>query len=363
MKSIPFNNLKLEYLKYQNEYDVAIKETLLRSNFILGPELVLFENEFADYIGSDFCVGVNSGLDALIFGLKALGIGEGDEVIVSANTFIATIIAISAVGAQPVLVEPDNFYNINPDIITEVISENTKAIIVVHLYGQSARMREIKSICEKYSLYLIEDCAQSHGSKHDDVTTGSWGNVSCFSFYPTKNLGAFGDAGACLTNDADLAEKIRLLRNYGSRVKYHNEIIGYNSRLDELQAAILRVKLSHFNEILKHRSIIANLYLNKINNPAITLPKVHQDSTHTWHLFVVEVNDRDGFQEYLKINGVETAIHYPVPPHLSQAYNTYFKGLYPITEKFSNSLLSLPLFDWMDIEDALVVINLINKYE
>lgn len=362
MKMIPFNYLKHEYIKYKSDYDTAIQNTLLKGDFILGSEVARFEKDFAKYIGSDFCIGVNSGLDALIFGLRALEIGYGDEVIVPANTYIASIIAISEVGALPVLVEPDEFYNINPKLIVKAITNKTKAVMVVHLYGQSARMGEIKSLCDSHSLFLIEDCAQSHGSKYDNITTGTWGNVSCFSFYPTKNLGAFGDGGACLTNNSEIAEKIRLLRNYGSRKKYHNEIIGMNSRLDELQAAILNVKLSHFDEILNHRNLIANYYIKNINNSKVCLPTIHENSTHVWHLFVLRVDDRDGFQEYLKSNGVETVIHYPIPPHLSKAYSGFFDGEYPITEKYSNTIISLPLFDWMDISEARVVIDLINLY-
>jgi dTDP-4-amino-4,6-dideoxygalactose transaminase len=362
MINIPFNNLKKEYLKHKEEYDTAIQETLLRGNYILGPEVKRFEENFANFIGTKFCIGLNSGLDALIFALKALGIGSGDEVIVPANTYIATVIAISEVGARPVLVEPDEFYNINPDLIEVSITNKTKAIMVVHLYGQSARMREIKSICNKHSLFLVEDCAQSHGSKSNDIMTGTWGDVSCFSFYPTKNLGAFGDGGACLTNNTQLANQIRLLRNYGSKVKYHNEIIGMNSRLDELQAAVLNVKLSHLEEILKHRSRIANHYLGMIINPKVYLPIVHENSSHVWHLFVLRVEDRDGFQKYLNSNGIETVIHYPIPPHLSKAYEGFFEGNFPITEKYSNTLISLPLFDWMELNEAQTVIDIINLY-
>lgn len=363
MKQIPFNNLKHEYAKYQNEYDRSIKETLLRGNYILGSEVTKFEKDFAKYIGTEFCIGVNSGLDALIIGLRALEIGQGDEVIVPANTYIASIIAISEVGAQPILVEPDEYYNIDPKLISEAINENTKAVLVVHLYGQSARMREIDTICKYHSLLLIEDCAQSHGSKFENVTSGNWGDVSCFSFYPTKNLGAFGDGGACLTSNPETADKIRLLRNYGSKIKYHNEIIGVNSRLDEIQAAILNVKLNHFEFILKSRKKTANFYLNNINNPKIILPSVHRNSSHVWHLFVVKVEDRDRFQEYLKTNGVETIIHYPIPPHLSRAYEGYFHKSYPRTEKLSKTVISIPLYDWMKKSDAERVVNLINRFE
>lgn len=362
MTIIPFNNLKHEYLKYKEDYDRAIQNTLLNGNYILGSEVKRFEENFAKFIGTNFCIGVNSGLDALIFALKALGIGLGDEVIVPANTYIASVIAISEVGAKPVLVEPDEFYNINPDLITASITNNTKAIMVVHLYGQSARMREIKTICDQHSLFLVEDCAQSHGSKYNDIMTGNWGDVSCFSFYPTKNLGAFGDGGACLTNNTEIANHIRLLRNYGSNVKYYNEIIGMNSRLDELQASVLNVKLSHLKEILNHRSMIANHYLKMIDNPRIFLPIFHENSSHVWHLFVLRVDNRDNFKEYLESKGVETVIHYPIPPHLSKAYEGFFEGKYPITERYSNTVISLPLFDWMDLVDADYVIEVVNSY-
>ena len=360
---IPFNNLKHEYFKYKEEYDAAIQDALSKGNYILGSEVRRFEENFSKFIGTKFCVGLNSGLDALIFALKALGIGSGDEVIVPANTYIATVIAISEVGATPVLVEPDEFYNINPDLITDSITNRTKAIMVVHLYGQSARMKEIKSLCDQYSLFLVEDCAQSHGSKYNNIMTGTWGDVACFSFYPTKNLGAFGDGGACLTNNSELADHIRLLRNYGSKVKYQNEIIGLNSRLDELQAAILNVKLSHLEEILNHRSMIANFYLKMIVNPRVYLPTVNENSSHVWHLFILRVKNRDNFQEYLKSNGIETVIHYPIPPHLSKAYQGFFEGKYPITENYSNTVISLPLFDWMKLSEAQVVVDLINNYK
>ena len=362
MKSIPFNNLKYEYTKYKKEYDTTIQNVLREGSYILGPEVKRFEKNFAEYIGTEFCVGLNSGLDALIFALKALEVGHGDEVIVPANTYIATVIAISEIGATPVLVEPDEFYNINPALIPASITNKTKAIMVVHLYGQSARLREIKAICDQYSLFLVEDCAQSHGSKFEDIKTGRWGDVSCFSFYPTKNLGAFGDGGACLTNNKEIADHIRLLRNYGSKVKYHNEIIGMNSRLDELQAAILNVKLSHLEGILNHRSMIANRYLKMIVNPKVILPIVHINSSHVWHLFVLRVDNRDDFQEYLKSNGIDTVIHYPIPPHLSKAYEGFFDGNFPITERYSNTIISLPLFDWMNIIDVDYVIEIVNSY-
>lgn len=359
---VPFNNLTLEYSRFEKEYDQAIKNVLSKGNFILGEELSKFELNFSNFIGTKYCIGVNSGLDALILALRALRIGEGDEVIVPANTYIASVIAISEVGASPVLVEPDEYYNINPTLIRGLITTKTKAIMVVHLYGQSARMREIKSICNEHNLLLVEDCAQSHGSKFEDIMTGTWGDISCFSFYPTKNLGAFGDGGACLTDDSEIADYIRLLRNYGSKVKYHNEIIGLNSRLDELQAAILNVKLSHLKDLLRHRRMIANYYLNTIVNPKIYLPIVHEKSSHVWHLFVLRVEDRNAFQNHLRFNGIETSIHYPIPPHLSKAYAGYFDCEFPITEKYSDNIVSIPLYDWMGLDEVQRVTEVINSY-
>lgn len=362
---INFNQLNRGYFKYKNDYDQAAIKTLESGWYILGKNVEKFEGDFSSYIGSKYCVGLNSGLDALILAFRALEIGEGDEVIVPANTYIASVLGITENRARPVFVEPDVHYNLDADKIEERITENTKAILVVHLYGQAANMRKIKEIADRYNLYLIEDCAQSHGSKFEGKSTGAWGDIGCFSFYPTKNIGAFGDGGAIVTNNTQLYEKIKMLRNYGSKVKYQNEILGVNSRLDEIQAALLSVKLSHYDELRKEREEIAKKYLNGINNKQVCLPKVNKRSEHVWHLFVVKTEKREEIQKYLLENNIATQIHYPIPPHLSKAYEhlNYKVGDFPITEEYANTLLSLPLFEGMTDIETDYVINTINKFE
>jgi dTDP-4-amino-4,6-dideoxygalactose transaminase len=361
---VKFNQLDRGYQKFKQEYDNAAIRVLESGWYIMGKEGEKFEKEFADFTGSKHCVGLNSGLDALILAFRALNIGAGDEVICPANTYIASVLGITENGAIPVLVEPDEYYNLDANIIEEMINEKTKAILVVHLYGQSANMERIKQIAEKYHLYLIEDCAQSHGAKFNGVVTGTWGNVGCFSFYPTKNIGAFGDSGAVVTNDGQLYKKIKMLRNYGSEVKYQNELLGVNSRLDEIQAALLSVKLKHYDELKIEREYIANRYLNEIINSKIKLPSIREGSEHVWHLFIIQTNDRDDFRTYLLENGIETGIHYPIPPHLSNAYK-YLKqnvGTLPLTENLSKHIVSLPLYEGMSKEEIDHVINIINKY-
>lgn len=362
---INFNELKRGYEKYKSEYDKAAIETLESGWYILGERVERFEREFANFIGSKYCVGVNSGLDALILAVRALEVGPGDEVIVPANTYIATVLGITENGATPVLVEPDEYYNLDADKIEQKITDKTKAIMVVHLYGQAANMDKIKRIAEKYNLHLIEDCAQSHGARFNGKITGTFGDVGCFSFYPTKNLGAFGDAGAIVTDDEKIAEKVRMLRNYGSKKKYYNEIEGVNSRLDEMQAALLSVKLSHYNELRGERERIAQKYLDEIKNPMIELPAIRQGAEHVWHLFVVRTEKRDELQKYLAENGIGTQIHYPIPPHLSGAYKHlgYNEGDFPITERYANTVLSLPIYDGMTDEEAEYVIKVINEYK
>jgi dTDP-4-amino-4,6-dideoxygalactose transaminase len=362
---INFNELKRGYEKYKEEYNNAVINVLESGWYILGENVEKFETNFSQFIGSKYCVGVNSGLDALILAVRALNIGYGDEVIVPANTYIATVLGITENRATPVFVEPDEYYNLDADKIEEKITNKTKAIMVVHLYGQAANMNKIKSIATKYNLYLLEDCAQSHGAKFEGKTTGTFGDIGCFSFYPTKNLGAFGDSGAIVTDDEEIADKMRMLRNYGSKKKYYNEIEGVNSRLDEVQAALLNVKLSHYDELRTEREKIAQKYLNEIKNPKIILPKIRKGAEHVWHLFVVQTENRDKLQNYLNENGIGTQIHYPIPPHLSEAYKYlgYKKGDFPITEKQANSVLSLPIYDGMTDEEADYVIRVINSYK
>lgn len=362
---INFNQLDRGYLKYKSEYDKAAIEVLESGWYTLGTKGEIFEKEFSSFLQSKYCVGLNSGLDALILAFRALGIGEGDEVIVPANTYIASVLGITENGAIPIFVEPDEYYNLDATKIEEKITNKTKAILVVHLYGQSANMIKVKEIADKHNLYLVEDCAQSHGACFDGKITGTWGDIGCFSFYPTKNIGAFGDSGAIVTDNEELYEKIKMLRNYGSKVKYQNEILGINSRMDEIQAALLSVKLKHYPELRKERGLAACRYLNEINNDFVTLPKIREKSEHVWHLFVLKVDQRDKFQSYLSENGILTQAHYPIPPHLSEAYKylDHKIGDYAITENYANTVVSLPLYDGITDEEIDYVVQIINKYE
>lgn len=362
---IEFNVLDRQFFKYQGEYEAAALRVLRSGWYILGQEVEAFEAEFAAAIGSRCCVGVNSGLDALILAFRALGIGPGDEVLVPANTYIASVIGITENGATPVYVEPDLYYNLNPDLLEAAITVRTKAILAVHLYGQAARMDAICDIAKKHKLLLIEDCAQSHTAAYKGQITGTFGDIGCFSFFPTKNLGAFGDGGAIVTDDLELATKIRMMRNYGSKVKYHNEIAGVNSRLDEMQAGLLRVKLNHLPELIAERTYIAARYLNEINNPLITLPSRANGSAHVWHLFVARTAERNKLQQYLLDNGIKTQIHYPVPPHLAECYRYqgHKKCDYPITEDYANSIISLPLYNGMTEEEIECVIAKVNTFD
>lgn len=365
MMKINFNQLDRGYLKYKNEYDGAAISVLESGWYVMGEQGEKFEKEFSKFIGSRYCAGLNSGLDALILAFRALGIREGDEVIVPANTYIASVLGITENGATPVFVEPDKYYNLDASKIEEKITEKTKAILVVHLYGQTAEMVNIKSIADKYKLYLVEDCAQSHGACFEGKVTGTWGDIGCFSFYPTKNIGAFGDSGAIVTDDEVLYEKIRMLRNYGSRVKYQNEILGVNSRLDEIQAALLSVKLEHYQELRAEREAIATEYLKGITNPLVELPKIRENAEHVWHLFVVRVDERDKFQKYLSDVGISTQIHYPFPPHLAKAYEYlgHMQGDLKITEKYASNVISLPLYEGMTNKEIQYVIDMINEYQ
>ena len=359
------NVLDRQFKMYQQEYEEAALRVLRSGWYVLGKEGETFEQSFAEFTGAKYCVGLNSGLDALILAVRALGIGDGDEVIVPANTYIASVMGITENGATPVFVEPDEYYNIDVNKIEEAITEKTKAILPVHLYGQSCDMRAIQKLSEKYNLFIIEDCAQSHGACFDGQMTGTFGDIGCFSFYPTKNLGAFGDGGAIITNDAELADKIRTLRNYGSRIKYHNEVEGVNSRLDEIQAALLSVKLRHLNELTAERQNIAARYLQEINNPKIILPETLVGSDHVYHQFVVRCSERERFIQYLSDNGIKTMIHYPIPPHLAESYARlgYKRGDFPITEKYADEILSLPMYNGMAGGEIEYVIDQINQFE
>ncbi|MBQ6461087.1 DegT/DnrJ/EryC1/StrS family aminotransferase [Candidatus Saccharibacteria bacterium] len=363
---IQFNVLDRQYQKFQKEYDKAVLKTLRGGFYVLGPEVDSFEREFAKFVGVKHCVGLASGLDALWIGLKVLGVGPGDSVLVQSNAYIATVMAITMVGAEPIFVEPDENYNMNVDKIEESISNNTKAVIVTHLYGQpTSRMDFVQKICKEHNLYLVEDCAQGHGSRYDGKMTGSFGDIGCFSFYPSKNLGCFGDGGAITTNSEKIANDFRVFRNYGSEKRYYNKVIGTNSRLDELQAALLRVKLKHLKELQDERDSLAKKYLEGIKNPLIKLPLIADKCVPVWHLFVVRCEKRDELIKYLEQNNIQALIHYPVPPHLQEAYRDlgYKKGDFPIAEEYANTVVSLPLYIGMTDEEIEYVIEVINRFE
>lgn len=365
--SMQFLDLKEINNRYRLELENAFKRVFDSGWYILGNEVELFEREFADYCGTNFCIGVANGLDALVLILRAykeLGrLAKGDEVIVPANTYIATILAITENGLVPVLVEPDiNTYNIDPKKIEERITSKTKAIMPVHLYGCLAEMQCVMEIAEKHSLLIIEDAAQAHGALSNGKRAGSFGNASGFSFYPGKNLGALGDGGAIVTSDEELADCIKAIRNYGSHKKYENLFKGINSRLDELQAALLRVKLSFLDEENENRRKIAEFYLANIKNKKITLPFVANRENHVWHLFVIRSEKRGELQTFLTENGIQTMIHYPIPPHKQEAYKEWNAMYLPLTETIHSEVLSLPISPVLKNDEAKKVVDLINIF-
>lgn len=363
---VPAGDLQRGFKLYQTEYETKALEVLRSGWYVLGKEVKAFEKEWARYIGGKYCVGLASGLDALWISFRLLGIGLGDEVIVCSNAYIACVMGISINGATPVFVEPDQYDNIDAKKIEEKITERTKAILAVHLYGQSCNMTQIMELAEKYKLRVVEDCAQSHGNHWNNQTVGTFGDIGCFSFYPSKGCGAFGDGGAIITNNEELADKFRVYRNYGSRIRYHNEVVGTNSRLDELQAGLLRIKLTHLDELNAERCEIAAKYNNAICNPIIDLPKLRPGSDSTWHQYVIHVKNgkRDLLAEFLKKNGIDTLIHYPIPPHLSKAYQYlgYKQGDFPIAESFAKEVLSIPIYNGMREEEIAYVIELLNRF-
>jgi len=361
---VEFEVLKRQFEKYQSEFEEAALKVLRSGYYVLGPEVKKLEEQFAKYCNSKYCVSVGNGLDALRFAVTALGIAQGDEVIVQANTFIATPLAVSEAGATPVFVDCDAFYGIDADKIEAAISKKTKAIMAVHLYGQPCDMDKILAIAKKHNLFVIEDCAQAHGATYKGKKIGSFGDVACFSFYPTKPVGAFGDAGAVVTNSQEVAEKVQMLRNYGSRVKYHHDILGVNSRLDEMQAALLQVSLAHADAGNAERNDIANIYLTGIKNPKIILPSSRKDVTHAYHIFAIRCDDRDNLMNYLKENGINTLTHYPVPCHMAKCYESlgYKKGDFPMTERNASTEISLPIYVGMPKEEAEYVVDVINRF-
>jgi dTDP-4-amino-4,6-dideoxygalactose transaminase len=369
---ISFLDLKAINAQYREELVGATTRVIDSGWYVRGNEVSAFEKEFASYCGVKHCIGVANGLDALILTLRAwkeLGkLKEGDEVIVPANTYIASILAITENSLIPVLVEPDlATYNLCPVNVEKAITGKTRAILPVHLYGQMVNMPAIMSIAERHNLLVLEDSAQAHGASIDDVKAGSWGHASGFSFYPGKNLGALGDAGAITTNDDDLAAVLRALSNYGSHKKYENFYKGVNSRLDEMQAAILRVKLRYLDTEMAQRRGVAQAYMDGIVNPSIVLPVMPNKAVitcenHVWHLFVVRCQQRDDFQVYLAGRGIQTLIHYPIPPHKQDAYREYEQMALPITEQLHNSVISLPIGPGLASEQMSIIVDAVNKY-
>ena len=368
---IPFLDLKNINQQYRSALIEACTRVIDSGWYIGGNELEQFEAHFAQYCGSKFAIGVANGLDALILTLRAwkeLGkLKDGDEVIVPSNTYIASILAITANNLTPVLVEPTiGSYNIDPKKIEQAITAKTKVLLPVHLYGQLAPMPEIIEIAKKHNLLVLEDSAQAHGAQIGGVKAGNWGDASGFSFYPGKNLGALGDAGAITTNNEELASMLRAIRNYGSHEKYKNLVPGVNSRLDEIQAALLDIKLKFLDQETEHRRKIANMYLTEITNLEVSLPLYEVDATqykqHVWHLFVIRTKNREALQKHLADNGVQTLIHYPIPPHKQQAYKEWNDLSYPISEQIHDEVMSLPIGPTLTLEDAKKVAQLCNNF-
>ena len=362
-REVTFLDLRATYLEIKDELDAAYQRVMNSGWYILGEEVTAFEREFAEHCGTKHCVGVANGLEALQLILRSYGIGAGDEVIVPANTYIATWLAVSNAGATVVPVEPDQrTFNLDPRVIEAAITPKTRALLPVHLYGQPADMDPINDIARRHGLKVIEDAAQAHGARYRDRQVGSLGDAAGWSFYPTKNLGAYGDAGAVTTDDDELADHVRLLRNYGSKSKYYNEERGINSRLDELQAALLRVRLKHLDEWNSRRARIAARYLEDLRETDLMLPGVCEGADPVWHLFVVRSNRRDELQRYLKSRGVKTLVHYPVPPHLQLAYKgASVPGAYPIAEAIHREALSLPMGPHLSEEEAVRVIEAVRS--
>ena len=363
---VPFVSFEKMHSEIKQEILDKFQQVYERNWFIQGEEDTAFENEFAAFCGTDYCVGCGTGLDAIFLILKAMGICSGDEVIVPSNTFIATALAVSYAGATPVLVEPvADTCTIDPSKIEEKITDKTKAIIAVHLYGRTAEMDEINAIAEKHGLKVIEDAAQAHGALYKGRRVGSLGDAAAFSFYPGKNLGALGDGGAVTTNDKELAEKIRMLGNYGAKIKYHHEYQGNNSRLDEMQAAFLRIKLNNLERWNEDRNRTAERYLKEINNPLIRKPlPCDEDHYNVWHLFVVQSDKRDALEQFLNEKGIGTTKHYPIPIHKQGAYKKeeFSKESLPIAEKLADSVLSIPMYYGMTEEEVSYVIEVLNSF-
>lgn len=363
---VPFSIFDRMHSEIKSELHRAYENVLDSSWFIQGNECHNFEIEYASYFGSKYCVGVGNGLDAIYLALKALDVKEGDEVIVPSHTFIATALAVAYVGATPIFCEVhEDTYLMNTDLVESLITEKTKAIIVVHLYGQAVEMDKVCQLVSKYNLALVEDCAQAHGATYKGKKVGTFGDVGAFSFYPGKNLGALGDAGAAITDNAEVAEKMKALANYGSKEKYVHIYAGNNTRLDEMQAAFLRVKLPNLDKWNKERNEIAQKYLAGIKNNKIILPVTRKDCNHVWHIFPIRCDERERLQKYLEEKGVTTVIHYPIPIHLQEAFGNlgHIEGAYPIAEMIAKTELSLPLYIGMTDEEIQYVVDVLNAFE
>ena len=359
MKIMP-NRMDRGFYKYQKEFEQKALDVLRSGWYVLGNEVASFEDEFAKYVGTKYSVGLASGLDALWLAFRILGIGKGDEVLVQGNAYIACVMGITINGATPIFVEPNEHFGIDADKLEEKITDKTKAILVVHLYGMASNMEKIVSICKRHNLKLVEDCAQSHGACYNGKMTGTFGDIGCFSFYPSKNLGAFGDGGAIVTNDETIAKDFKIYRNYGSEKRYYNKVVGTNSRLDEIQAGLLRVRLNHLDELNEERKQIADRYTKEIKNPKI----LENNTTCVWHQYVIRCEERDRLIEYLNNKEIGTIIHYPIPPHLSEAYNYLGikEGSLPITEHLAKTVLSIPMYNGMTKEEQDYVISALNNF-
>ena len=364
MKIMP-NRMERGNYKYQKEFEDKAIEVLRSGWYILGKEVSAFEEEFAAYTGAKYCVGLASGLDALWIAFRLLNIGKGDEVLVQGNTYIASVMGVTMNGATPIFIEPDEHFGMDVDRIEEKNTERTKAILVTHLYGMASSMDNTVQISQKQNLRLVEDCAQSHGACFNGQMTGTFGDVGCFSFYPSKNLGAFGDAGAVVTNDERLAKEFKIFRNYGSEKRYYNKVVGANSRLDELQAALLRVRLPHLDELTEEKVKIAQRYSAEIRNEKIKLPTLVEGATCVWHQYVIRCEERDRLIDYLNEKGIGTIIHYPIPPHMAEAYQYlgHKEGFLPITEHLAKTVLSIPMYNGMSEEEQTCVIDALNAFQ
>lgn len=363
---IPYENLARTNKQFEQEFKSAFDKFIEKGWYVLGQEVKSFEEEFASYVGTKHCVGVASGLDALIIALECLKLPKGSDVLVPSNTYIASILSIVKAGLNPILIEPDiSTYNINPDLLEESLTPNTSAVLVVHLYGKACDMDKITAFCKKHNLRLVEDCAQSHGAKFNGKMTGSFGDFGAFSFYPTKNLGALGDAGALCTDNDELAEMARAWRNYGSEKHYHNKYTGINSRLDEIQASFLRIKLRHIEEITAKKRKLAQMYFDALDKSKFILPVVDDKHFDVYHIFQIRHEKRDELKQYLLDNGIKTEIHYPVAPINQEGYKEIFKNqtATPIAEKIHNTVLSLPISYGTTEDEVSRIIEVINQFQ